>query len=204
MQYKCVSPVGLDELLEMVSFECTDSSFDLAKKGMLDEDFRNSKIAREAMLSPIRYGTIWYVASLPDAIPLLREYCNRGYCSRYFQTSRNFQLRGNPISWRFRRLPPSPIIERMFRFKSLSGLIILLIYLMQQSTVKILLGWRVRSDCLSRNGLSTFVGKIMFMIHRLFQIRLWCAQQLRHTAIAWSQLANTLSSLSPNDLAIPF
>lgn len=58
MQYKCVSPVGLDELLEMVSFECTDSSFDLAKKGILDEDFRNSKIAREAMLSPIQYGTI--------------------------------------------------------------------------------------------------------------------------------------------------
>lgn len=76
----------------------------------------------------------------------------------YFHTSRNFQFFGNPISLRFKRFPPSPIIERIFRFKSLSGLIMLLIYFMQQRTVKTLFGCKVFEVCLSRNGKSVFVG----------------------------------------------
>ena len=72
----------------------------------------------------------------------------------YFQTSRNFQFFGNPISCKLRRLPPSPIIERIFRFKSLLGLIILLMYFMQHNAVNTLLGWSERDVFLSRNGKS--------------------------------------------------
>ena len=65
--------------------------------------------------------------------------CFGGYYN-YFQTSRNFQFLGNPISCKLRRFPPSPMIERMLRFKSLLGLIMLLMYFIQHNAANTLLG----------------------------------------------------------------
>ena len=50
------------------------------------------------------------------------------------------------------------MIDNILRFKSLSGLMILLIYFMQQSTVNTLLGCREFNVCLSKNGKSVLVG----------------------------------------------
>lgn len=119
-------------------------------------------------------------------------------------TPRRFHSFGNPISSRLNKLPPSPIIDNIFRFKSLSGLIILLMYFMQHSTVKTLLGCMARNVSRSMNGLSAFVGSWMFMMLRRFQMRLWYAQQFLHTAIAWSQFEKTRSSLRPKPFAIAF
>ena len=52
------------------------------------------------------------------------------------------------------------MIERILRFKSLSGLMMLLIYFMQQSTLNTLLGWREINVCLSKNGKSVFHIKL--------------------------------------------
>lgn len=107
-----------------------------------------------------------------------------GLRDSYFHTSRVFQFLGKPISCKLRRLPPSPIIESMFRLMSLSGLMILLMYLMQQSAANILFVRMERIVEPSRNGLSVLVGIWTLMMLCLFQTRLWWAQQLRHTAIA--------------------
>ncbi len=50
------------------------------------------------------------------------------------------------------------MMDKILRFKSLPGLIILLIYFMQQRTVKTLLGCREFNVCLSKNGKSVLLA----------------------------------------------
>ena len=71
---------------------------------------------------------------------------------RSFQTSRYFQLAGNPMSFRLRSCPPSPRMERKFLFKPLLGLMMSEMYLMQQNTANNLLERMPRMVCLSMKG----------------------------------------------------
>ena len=91
----------------------------------------------------------------------------------YFHTGWSFQSLIKPISSRFSKLPPSPIIDNIFLFKSLSGLIMLMMYFIQYNDVNILLGCNSLMESGLMKGKLVFQGNLMFTMLLLFHIRLW-------------------------------
>lgn len=88
--------------------------------------------------------------------------------------------------------------------KSLLGLIMSKMYLMQHRYANNLFLLVFAMVSLSKNKRSALVGSKTFTIKRLFQTLLWCAQQFRKLDRACIQFSNISTLFKPNSLATLF